>query len=136
MSGIFFCSILDNYVKAGGRTPEESLMMLVPEAYESQPKLRDSPSVRAFYSYYESLQEAWDGPALLVFSDGDVVGATLDRNGLRPARYMITSSSTGKETVHVMSEVGVTKKLSQFSDSGTLSNGEVLVDSGRSVRGL
>ena len=79
-------------------------MVLVPEAFESQPQLKDKADVKAFYSYYESLQEAWDGdtkschfalflmtvrpsgPALLVFSDGNVVGASLDRNGLRPAR--------------------------------------------------
>ena len=109
-------SILENYVN-NGCTPEEALMILVPEAYGSQPRLAVEPKVRAFYEYYESLQEAWDGPALLVFSDGETVGATLDRNGLRPARYMVTSDANGKETVHVMSEVGVTKALDQFSDA-------------------
>ena len=122
-------STLDSYVKAG-KTIQEALMILVPEAYESQPKLRDSPDINAFYSYYESMQEAWDGPALLVFSDGISVGAALDRNGLRPARYMVTANAEGKETVHVMSEVGVTKALDQFSaePKGT---GQVLLQSGR-----
>ena len=107
-------------------------MILVPEAYESQPKLKDSPAVTAFYEYHESMQEAWDGPALLVFSDGDSVGASLDRNGLRPARFMVTKSESGKETVHVMSEVGVTKILSQFTDkAGSSSNGQQLIRSGR-----
>lgn len=122
-------STLDSYVKAG-KTIQEALMILVPEAYESQPKLRDSPSIQAFYSYYESMQEAWDGPALLVFSDGLSVGAALDRNGLRPARYMVTADKAGKETVHVMSEVGVTKALDQFSATPE-GNGQVLLQSGR-----
>lgn len=85
-------SILESYVRSGF-SAEEALMILVPEAFENQPKLKDSEDVKAFYSYYESLQEAWDGPALLVFSDGDVVGATLDRNGLRPARQGLCVSS-------------------------------------------
>ena len=56
-----------------------------------------------FYEYYEGLQEGWDGPALLVFSDGNKVGARLDRNGLRPARYWETKDGM----VYVASEVGV-----------------------------
>lgn len=122
-------STLDSYVKAG-KTIQEALMILVPEAYESQPKLKDSPDINAFYSYYESMQEAWDGPALLVFSDGISVGAALDRNGLRPARYMVTANAAGKETVHVMSEVGVTKALDQFS-ADPKDTGIVLLESGR-----
>eukprot|EP01038_Epipyxis_sp_PR26KG_P006664 gene6664-9146_t len=109
-------SVLESFVKAG-YSPEEALMILVPEAYENQPRLTKNKQIRAFYSYYESLQEAWDGPALLVFSDGNVVGATLDRNGLRPARYMLTTDKDNKVTVHVMSEVGVTKALDQFASS-------------------
>ena len=54
-----------------------------------------------FYEFYEGLQEGWDGPALLVFSDGDRVGARLDRNGLRPARYWLTDD----DLVYVASEV-------------------------------
>lgn len=50
--------------------------------------------VSSFYKYFESMQESWDGPALLVFSDGNSVGASLDRNGLRPARYMIVTNDT------------------------------------------
>ncbi len=59
--------------------------------------------VEYFYEYYEGLQEGWDGPALIVFSDGDKVGARLDRNGLRPARFWLTSD----DMVYVASEVGV-----------------------------
>ena len=122
--------MLENFVRAGF-SPEEALMVLVPEAYENQPKLIGNDKVRSFYSYYESLQEAWDGPALLVFSDGDVVGATLDRNGLRPARYMITTDKNNKRTVHLMSEVGVTKALNQFAGVDAVENGLQLIDAGR-----
>ncbi len=85
-----------------GKEPEESLMILIPEAYQNQPSLSAFPEIVDFYSYYSNLQEPWDGPALVVFTDGKKVGATLDRNGLRPARYFIThdglvvlSSETG-----------------------------------------
>lgn len=85
-----------------GRSPQEALMMLVPEAYRNQPALADHPEIVDFYEYYSGLQEAWDGPALLAFSDGKVVGAALDRNGLRPARYCTTQDGT----VYVSSEAG------------------------------
>jgi len=81
----------------------ESLMIMVPEAYQNQPDLENYPEITSFYEYYSGLQEPWDGPALLVFSDGKVVGATLDRNGLRPARYCITKDGL----VVVGSEAGV-----------------------------
>ena len=72
------------------RSPLEALMIMVPEAYKNQPDLDKYPEITDFYEYYSGIQEPWDGPALLVFSDGKKVGATLDRNGLRPARYTIT----------------------------------------------
>ena len=81
----------------------EALMIAVPEAYKNQPDLDSYPEITNFYEYYSGLQEPWDGPALLVFSDGKVVGATLDRNGLRPARYCITKDGL----VVVGSESGV-----------------------------
>ena len=81
----------------------EALMITVPEAYKNQPDLDNYPEITNFYEYYSGLQEPWDGPALLVFSDGKVVGATLDRNGLRPARYCITKDGL----VVVGSEAGV-----------------------------
>ncbi|MEL7242111.1 MAG: glutamate synthase large subunit [Cyanobacteria bacterium J06573_2] len=86
-----------------GRSPLEALMIMVPEAYKNQPALSDYPEIVDFYEYYSGLQEAWDGPALLVFSDGKTVGATLDRNGLRPARYCITND----DYIVVASEAGV-----------------------------
>lgn len=87
-----------------GRTPEEAMMILVPEAYKNHPTLMIKyPEVVDFYDYYKGQMEAWDGPALLLFSDGKTVGACLDRNGLRPARYWKTVDNI----VYVASEVGV-----------------------------
>ncbi|MDZ8224582.1 MULTISPECIES: glutamate synthase-related protein [unclassified Nostoc] len=97
---------LDNVLEllvCSGRSPLEALMIMVPEAYQNQPSLANSPEIVDFYEYYSGLQEAWDGPALLVFSDGKKVGATLDRNGLRPARYLITKD----DYIVVASEAGV-----------------------------
>jgi glutamate synthase domain-containing protein 2/glutamate synthase domain-containing protein 1/glutamate synthase domain-containing protein 3 len=82
---------LDNALELlvmGGRDIRHALAMLVPEAWE---KIADmSPALRAFYQYHACLVEPWDGPAALTFSDGRVVGTALDRNGLRPARYIVT----------------------------------------------
>ncbi|HEY9760901.1 MAG TPA: glutamate synthase large subunit [Trichocoleus sp.] len=97
---------LDNVMELlvrSGRTPQEALMIMVPEAYNNQPDLAQHPEIVDFYEYYSGLQEAWDGPALIVFSDGKQVGATLDRNGLRPARYVITQDGY----LIVSSEAGV-----------------------------
>mmetsp|Transcript_9319 Transcript_9319/g.16479 ORF Transcript_9319/g.16479 Transcript_9319/m.16479 type:complete len:1638 (+) Transcript_9319:28-4941(+) len=87
-----------------GSDPAEALMLLVPEAYRNHPDLMKTyPEVKDFYEFYEGLQEGWDGPALLVFSDGKTVGARLDRNGLRPARFWRTKD----DMIYVASEVGV-----------------------------
>ncbi len=97
---------LDNVLEVlvrSGRSPLEALMIMVPEAYNNQPDLRNYPEIVDFYEYYSGMQEAWDGPALLVFGDGRKVGATLDRNGLRPARYCITKD----DYIVVASEAGV-----------------------------
>ncbi|HEX2415487.1 MAG TPA: glutamate synthase central domain-containing protein, partial [Thermoleophilaceae bacterium] len=72
----------------GGRTPEHAISMLIPEAFRGRPELSDE--VRDFYAYHSSLVEPWDGPAAVAFSDGRVIGATLDRNGLRPGRWLTT----------------------------------------------
>ncbi len=83
--------MLDNVLELlvmGGRDVRHALTMLVPEAWE---RVQDmDPSWRAFYQYHAGLTEPWDGPAALCFSDGQTVGLALDRNGLRPARYLIT----------------------------------------------
>lgn len=84
---------LDNSLELlvrSGRSLLEAVTTLVPEAYENQPDLKDHPEIVDYYNYNRGIQESWDGPALLAFSDGKIVGATLDRNGLRPARYCIT----------------------------------------------
>ncbi len=86
-----------------GKDPEEALMILIPEAYHNQPLLSASHEISDFYDFYANLQEPWDGPALVVFSDGKKVGATLDRNGLRPARYCITSDGI----ITLSSEAGI-----------------------------
>nr|YP_009394291.1 glutamate synthase [Leptosiphonia brodiei]ARW62853.1 glutamate synthase [Leptosiphonia brodiei] len=86
-----------------GKDPEEALMILIPEAYDNQPMLSACKEVNDFYNFYSNLQEPWDGPALVVFSDGKKVGATLDRNGLRPARYSINSEGL----VVLSSEAGI-----------------------------
>ncbi|MDD3223608.1 MAG: glutamate synthase large subunit [Clostridium sp.] len=95
LDNIFELLIMD------GRTPAHAMMMLVPEAWEGNEKMEENK--RAFYEYHGSLIEPWDGPAAVSFSDGVQVGAVLDRNGLRPARYMITKGGT----VVLSSEAGV-----------------------------
>lgn len=84
-----------------GRSLPHAIMMMVPEAWENQVDMDES--VRAFYQYHSMLMEPWDGPAALVFTDGSLVGATLDRNGLRPGRYVITSDGL----IILASEIGV-----------------------------
>lgn len=111
---------LDNVLELlvrSGRSPLEALMMMVPEAYKNQPSLQNYPEIVDFYEYYSGLQEAWDGPALLVFSDGKKVGATLDRNGLRPARYVITKD----DYIVVASEAGVV----EFPEANILEKGRL-----------
>ena len=71
----------------GGRSPLQAAMMMMPPAWEKDKSL--TPETRAFYRYHSAILEPWDGPAAVLFTDGKIVGATLDRNGLRPARYKI-----------------------------------------------
>lgn len=82
---------LDNIfelLECDGRSMSHAMMMLVPEAWNHDDKMEDYK--KAFYEYHGSLIEPWDGPAAIAFSDGVQVGATVDRNGLRPARYVVT----------------------------------------------
>ena len=74
---------------AGGYSLSHAVMMMIPEAWNNNP-LMDAPR-RAFYEYHAALMEPWDGPAAIAFTDGKQIGATLDRNGLRPARYVVTT---------------------------------------------
>jgi glutamate synthase (NADPH/NADH) large chain len=95
---------LDNALElliAGGIPLAQAVMMLIPEAWSGNP-LMDAKR-RAFYEYHAALMEPWDGPAAVAFTDGRQIGATLDRNGLRPARFIITD----QDNVIMASEVGV-----------------------------
>src|SRR6202008_2825419 len=95
---------LDNALElllAGGYSLAHAVMMLIPEAWAGNP-LMDGKR-RAFYEYHAALMEPWDGPAAVAFTDGRQIGATLDRNGLRPARYLVTKD----DRVIMSSEAGV-----------------------------
>ena len=86
---------------AGGYSLPHAMMMLIPEAWAGNPLMDEGR--RAFYEYHAALMEPWDGPAAVAFTDGKMIGATLDRNGLRPARYLVTDD----DIVMMASEMGV-----------------------------
>ncbi len=95
-----FDNAVEMLVRAGRSLPH-AMMMMVPEAFG--PSYHISTDKRAFYEYHAAVMEPWDGPAAMVFTDGRIVGGTLDRNGLRPARYVVTTDGL----VVLASEVGV-----------------------------
>ena len=101
-----------------------ALMAMVPTAYFDEPSLADNPEIVDFYKFHGGLLEAWDGPALLVYSDGKSVGASLDRNGLRPARF----SRTNDGSVYMMSETGVIPDMdeSEIVEKGRLGPGQMI----------
>ena len=107
-----------------GRSLPEVMMMLVPEAWEKNPNMSDKK--KAFYEYNSCLMEPWDGPASIPFTDGDYLGAVLDRNGLRPSRYTVTKDGF----VVMSSEIGVIDiEPSNVSFHGRLEPGKMfLVD--------
>jgi glutamate synthase domain-containing protein 2/glutamate synthase domain-containing protein 3 len=84
-----------------GRELPEVLLMMIPEAWENYEEM--DPALRAYYEYHSMMMEPWDGPASIAFTDGRKIGAVLDRNGLRPSRYVVTKSGL----VVMASEVGV-----------------------------
>ena len=86
---------------AGGYSLPHAMMMLIPEAWAGNPLMDEER--KAFYEYHAALMEPWDGPAAVAFTDGQMIGATLDRNGLRPARYLMTDDGV----VMMASEMGV-----------------------------
>ncbi len=95
---------LDNAVELlyhTGRSLPHAIMMLIPEAWQNHDTMKDEK--KAFYEYHSHLMEPWDGPASIPFSDGKVIGAVLDRNGLRPSRYLVTTD----DIVIMGSETGV-----------------------------
>ncbi len=95
-----FDNTMELLVRAGRSAPH-ALMMMIPEAFG--PRYHISTDKRAFYEYHAAILEPWDGPAAIVFTDGRLVGGTLDRNGLRPCRYVVTTDGL----VVLASEVGV-----------------------------
>ncbi len=95
-----FDNVLE-FLLMGGRSLQEAVMMMIPEAWQNDELM--SEEKRAFYEYHSALMEPWDGPASIVFTDGKYIGAVLDRNGLRPSRYYITHD----DRVIMASEVGV-----------------------------
>jgi glutamate synthase (NADPH/NADH) large chain len=115
----------DNMVELltlGGRTLPHSMMMMIPEAWEGNDAMPDDR--KSFYRYASSLVEPWDGPAAIVFSDGQLVGATLDRNGLRPARWTVTTD----DRVILASETGVIDvPVEQVRQKGRLTPGMMFV---------
>ncbi len=116
---------LDNVLEAlllSGRDLLHSMLMLVPEAWERMPDL--DPDWRHFYEYHACLTEPWDGPAAISFTDGALVGATLDRNGLRPLRYKIARDGL----VVAASEVGVVDMPDEhIVEKGRLAPGDMIV---------
>ncbi len=115
----------DNMVELlhlGGRTLPHAMMMMIPEAWEGHATMSDER--RAFYEYSSALLEPWDGPAAIAFTDGQLIGATLDRNGLRPARYLVTED----HRVILASEAGVIDvPPSQVRRKGRLTPGRMLL---------
>lgn len=100
-----FDAVLDLMSKGSHRSLPECVMMMIPEAWQDNPSLSDSK--RSFYEFNSNLMEPWDGPAMIAFTDGKYIGATLDRNGLRPSRYYVTKD----DRIMLSSEVGVVPEL-------------------------
>ncbi len=111
----------------GGRPIQHAVLMMIPEAWENHEGM--DPARRAFYRYHSSLMEPWDGPANVCFTDGTVVGAVLDRNGLRPGRYWVSSDGL----VVLGSEAGLLDiPAEQVVEKGRLQPGRMfLVDTAR-----
>ncbi|MFZ4375268.1 MAG: glutamate synthase large subunit [Saprospiraceae bacterium] len=116
-----FDNVLEYIVLSGFSLPH-ALMMMIPEAWEEADRMKDEK--RAFYEYHRTLSEPWDGPASICFTDGIVVGATLDRNGLRPSRYCLLDDST----LIVASEAGALPvDQSKVVLKGRLQPGKMLI---------
>jgi glutamate synthase (NADPH/NADH) large chain len=116
---------LDNMIELltlTGRPLEQVMMMLIPEAWDGNDQM--DPVKKAFYEYHACLMEPWDGPASISFTDGKMIGATLDRNGLRPSRYIVTHD----ERVIMASETGVLPIAPELvKEKGRLQPGKMFV---------
>lgn len=116
---------LDNVLEflfLAGRSLPHALTMLIPESWNDKNPI--PPSLKAYYEYHSTIMEPWDGPASIVFSDGRYIGGTLDRNGLRPSRYVITDD----DMIVMGSEVGVqTFPAEKIVSKGRLKPGKLLL---------
>ena len=116
---------LDNVLEflcMSGKSMPHALAILIPESWNSKNPI--TPELKAFYEYYSTIMEPWDGPASLIFSDGRYVGGMLDRNGLRPSRYLITKS----DLIIIASETGVQQiEASEIREKGKLRPGKMLL---------
>lgn len=116
-----FDNVLEFLVLSGFSIPQ-ALMMMIPEAWQHDEQMEDYK--KAFYEYHKTIMEPWDGPASITFTDGILVGATLDRNGLRPSRYLLTS----EDVLIVASEAGVLPvDQSKVVKKGRLQPGKILI---------
>ncbi|KAG5050369.1 hypothetical protein JHK85_011472 [Glycine max] len=116
-----FDGVLEFLIQSGKSLPE-AVMLMIPEAWQNDNNM--DPQRKAFYEYFSALMEPWDGPALIAFTDGHYLGATLDRNGLRPGRFYVTHSGR----VVMASEVGVVDiPLEDVSQKGRLNPGMMLL---------
>ncbi len=116
---------LDNvleFLVMSGKSLPHALAMLIPESWNTKNPI--PPKLRAFYEYYSTLMEPWDGPASLIITDGRYIGGTLDRNGLRPSRYVITED----DIIVMGSEVGVQSfEAGKIREKGRLRPGKMLL---------
>lgn len=116
-----FDNVLE-FLHLTGRSLPHSLCMMIPESFNQKNPIPES--LKAFYEYHSTIMEPWDGPASMVFSDGRYIGGTLDRNGLRPSRYVITKGGL----IVMGSEVGVqTFPAEEIKEKGRLRPGKILL---------
>ena len=116
-----FDNVLE-FLHMTGRSIPHALCMMIPESFNQKNPIPES--LKAFYEYHSTIMEPWDGPASMVFSDGRYIGGTLDRNGLRPSRYVITKN----DLIVMGSEVGVqTFAPEEISIKGRLRPGKILL---------
>lgn len=116
-----FDNVLE-FLHLAGRSLPHALCMMIPESFNDKNPIPDS--LKAFYEFQSTIMEPWDGPASMVFSDGRYIGGTLDRNGLRPSRYVITHS----DLIVMGSEVGVqTFEAGEIKAKGRLRPGKLLL---------
>lgn len=114
-------NVLEFFIMSGMSIPH-ALAMLIPESFNDKNPI--SPELKAFYEYHSIFMEPWDGPATIIFSDGRFAGGMLDRNGLRPARYLITKN----DVMVIASETGVLPiDASQIKEKGRLRPGKMLM---------